>query len=146
MIILFTPIFATISVIEDRQSGFLQGVLVAPGRRISMVFEPAVVSMTSSSPPSSCVCCLTDISLGEIHWVGLLLRRFVVGVAYRCRHLYGVDTPFSSGLSRRHECLVAPAMDHFGGHVSARCRLGRNSHVVQSNDVYGRRYSWGYDG
>jgi ABC-2 type transport system permease protein len=37
MILLFTAIFATISVIEDRNEGFLQGVLVAPVRRSAMV-------------------------------------------------------------------------------------------------------------
>jgi len=37
MIVLFTAIFATISIIEDRNEGFLQGVLVAPIPRWSMV-------------------------------------------------------------------------------------------------------------
>ncbi len=37
MILLFTAIFATISVIEDRNEGFLQGVLVAPISRLAMV-------------------------------------------------------------------------------------------------------------
>lgn len=37
MTILFTTIFATMSVIEDRQSGFLQGILVGPASRPSMV-------------------------------------------------------------------------------------------------------------
>jgi ABC-2 type transport system permease protein len=37
MILLFTAIFSTISIIEDRQEGFLQGVLVAPIPRWSMV-------------------------------------------------------------------------------------------------------------
>ena len=37
MTILFTTIFATISIIEDRQSGFLQQVLVAPGSRSALV-------------------------------------------------------------------------------------------------------------
>src|SRR3954447_1630369 len=37
MILLFTAIFATISIIEDRREGFLQGVLVAPIPRWSMV-------------------------------------------------------------------------------------------------------------
>ncbi len=37
MIILFTAIFATISLIEDRQVGFLKAVLVAPGSRLSLV-------------------------------------------------------------------------------------------------------------
>src|SRR3954449_809830 len=37
MILLFTAIFATISIIEDRREGFLQGVLVAPVPRWSIV-------------------------------------------------------------------------------------------------------------
>jgi ABC-2 type transport system permease protein len=37
LIILFTAIFSTISVIEDRREGFLQGVLVAPVRRSAIV-------------------------------------------------------------------------------------------------------------
>jgi ABC-2 type transport system permease protein len=37
MILLFTAIFATISIIEDRREGFLQGVLVAPVPRWTMV-------------------------------------------------------------------------------------------------------------
>src|SRR5881396_1380148 len=37
MILLFTAIFSTISVIEDRREGFLQGVLVAPVGRLAIV-------------------------------------------------------------------------------------------------------------
>src|SRR5437764_9860538 len=37
MILLFTAIFSTISVIEDRREGFLQGVLVAPVSRRAIV-------------------------------------------------------------------------------------------------------------
>lgn len=37
MILLFTAIFATVSIIEDRREGFLQGVLVAPVPRWAMV-------------------------------------------------------------------------------------------------------------
>ncbi len=37
MILLFTAIFATISIIEDRNEGFLQGVLVSPAPRWAMV-------------------------------------------------------------------------------------------------------------
>src|SRR5918994_6431571 len=37
MVVLFTAIFSTISVIEDRREGFLQGVLVAPVSRIQIV-------------------------------------------------------------------------------------------------------------
>ncbi len=38
MIVLFTAIFSTISIIEDRREGFLQGVLVAPVPRSALVF------------------------------------------------------------------------------------------------------------
>jgi len=38
LILLFTAIFTTISIIEDRREGFLQSVLVAPISRWSMVF------------------------------------------------------------------------------------------------------------
>lgn len=38
MILLFTAIFSTISVIEDRREGFLQAVLVAPVGRTALVF------------------------------------------------------------------------------------------------------------
>src|SRR5690606_25857903 len=37
MILLFTSIFATISIIEDRKEGFLQSVLVAPIPRATLV-------------------------------------------------------------------------------------------------------------
>jgi ABC-2 type transport system permease protein len=37
MIVLFTAIFSTISIIEDRREGFLQGVLVAPIPRLALV-------------------------------------------------------------------------------------------------------------
>jgi ABC-2 type transport system permease protein len=37
LIVLFTAIFSTISVIEDRQQGFLQGVLAAPVPRLAIV-------------------------------------------------------------------------------------------------------------
>jgi ABC-2 type transport system permease protein len=46
LIVLFTAIFSTISVIEDRQEGFLQGVLASPAPRIAIVFGKALGSAT----------------------------------------------------------------------------------------------------
>lgn len=46
LVILFTAIFATIAVVEDRKSGFLQGVLVAPVPRGSIVLGQALGSTT----------------------------------------------------------------------------------------------------
>lgn len=39
LIVLFTAIFSTISIIEDRREGFLQGILVAPISRLSIVLS-----------------------------------------------------------------------------------------------------------
>ena len=46
LVMLFTAIFATISVVEDRREGFLQGVLVAPVSRTSIVVGQALGSTT----------------------------------------------------------------------------------------------------
>jgi ABC-2 type transport system permease protein len=46
LVILFTAIFATISVVEDRREGFLQGVLVAPTSRASVVLGQALGGTT----------------------------------------------------------------------------------------------------
>ena len=42
LIVLFTAIFSTISIIEDRREGFLQGVLAAPVPRLSLVLGKLV--------------------------------------------------------------------------------------------------------
>jgi len=44
VVLLFTAVFATISVVDDRHSGFLQGVLVAPVPRWSVVLGQAAGS------------------------------------------------------------------------------------------------------
>jgi ABC-2 type transport system permease protein len=46
LIVLFTAIFSTISIVEDRQEGFLQGVLVAPVPRSAIVVGKVLGSTT----------------------------------------------------------------------------------------------------
>ena len=46
LVMLFTAIFATIAVVEDRREGFLQGVLVAPVSRTSVVLGQALGGTT----------------------------------------------------------------------------------------------------
>ena len=46
MVLLFTAIFATISTVEDRREGFLQGVLVAPVTRAQIVLGQALGGTT----------------------------------------------------------------------------------------------------
>lgn len=48
LVMLFTAIFSTIAVVEDRREGFLQGVLVAPVSRASIVLGQALGSATLS--------------------------------------------------------------------------------------------------
>jgi len=82
MIGLFTAIFATMAVIEDRDHGFLQQVLVAPGSRTSMVFGKvlgvlfiALVQFALVVPAAT----IAGYDLGAISW-GLLLLGYVLGV------------------------------------------------------------------
>lgn len=46
LVLLFTAIFATISTVEDRREGFLQGVLVSPVSRATVVLGQALGSTT----------------------------------------------------------------------------------------------------
>src|SRR5713101_5459771 len=46
LVLLFTAIFATISTVEDRRAGFLQGVLVAPISRATVVMGQAAGGAT----------------------------------------------------------------------------------------------------
>src|ERR1700683_5081576 len=46
LVLLFTAIFATISTVEDRKEGFLQGVLVAPISRATVVLGQALGGST----------------------------------------------------------------------------------------------------
>src|SRR6185436_16414621 len=46
LVLLFTAIFATIATVEDRRAGFLQGVLVAPVGRSSIVLGQALGGTT----------------------------------------------------------------------------------------------------
>jgi ABC-2 type transport system permease protein len=46
LVLLFTAIFATIQTVEDRQQGFLQGVLAAPVPRATLVFGQALGGTT----------------------------------------------------------------------------------------------------
>jgi ABC-2 type transport system permease protein len=46
LIVLFTAIFSTISIIEDRREGFLQGVIAAPVGRSAIVIGKVLGSMT----------------------------------------------------------------------------------------------------
>src|SRR5258708_18230810 len=48
LMLVFTAIFATASTVDDRRQGFLQGVLVAPGSRSTIVLAQALGCTTLS--------------------------------------------------------------------------------------------------
>jgi ABC-type polysaccharide/polyol phosphate export permease len=82
MIALFTSIFATMGVIDDRAHGFLQQVLVAPASRAALILGKAlgVLSVTliqlALTIPAFA---LAGLDLGALHWP-LLLGTFIPGV------------------------------------------------------------------
>jgi len=83
MILLFTAIFSTITVIEDRQAGLLQGILAAPVSRIAIVLGK-VMGGTSIALVHGAVFLLlwpTTSWPGLSETVVILLASIVVGAA-----------------------------------------------------------------
>jgi len=74
MTIMFTTIFATMSVIEDRQSGFLQGILAGPASRPSMVLGKLGGVTTLALLQCAFLFAFAPIAgydFGEVQWVPL---------------------------------------------------------------------------
>jgi ABC-2 type transport system permease protein len=71
LIVLFTAIFSTISIVEDRQEGFLQGVLVAPVPRTAIVFGKILGSTTLAVLQGVVFLLLAPFAHVEIHPVDL---------------------------------------------------------------------------
>ncbi len=84
LILLFTAIFATISIIEDRREGFLQGVLTSPAPRLAMVLGK-LVGGTMIAVAQACVfLLLAALTRVQLPWTGVLLTipaLFVLGLA-----------------------------------------------------------------
>ena len=68
LILLFTAIFSTISVIEDRQTGFLQGVLVAPIPRISIVIGKTLGGTTLACGQAGLFLLLAPLANASPDW------------------------------------------------------------------------------
>lgn len=84
LILLFTAIFATISIIEDRREGFLQSVLVAPIPRWSMVLGK-LLGGTTIAVAQAVLCLLLWLTLGlrfsPLALVSIVAWLFVVALA-----------------------------------------------------------------
>jgi ABC-2 type transport system permease protein len=85
MILLFTAIFATISLIEDRREGFLQGVLVAPLPRWSMVLGKILGGTALAMLQGGLFLLLGWITLrfhpGFAGWIGLFVLMAILSFA-----------------------------------------------------------------
>lgn len=86
MILLFTAIFATISIIEDRKEGFLQGVLVAPVPRWSMVLGKILGGAAIAMLQGVIFLALGWATIKQIHptpfgLVASLVLMFVISIA-----------------------------------------------------------------
>lgn len=95
LVLLFTAIFATISTVEDRKSGFLQGVLVAPVPRTVLTLGQALGSTTLAvlqgalmlvfAPALGIALSVTVLlsSLGVMAMVALALSSLGLTIAWR---------------------------------------------------------------
>src|SRR5437879_8787652 len=72
LIVLFTAIFSTISVIEDRHEGFLQSVLVAPVSRSSVVLGKIAGGTTLAFVQGVLFLCFAPVVGVSIPWLSLL--------------------------------------------------------------------------
>jgi ABC-2 type transport system ATP-binding protein len=71
MVVLFAAIFTTLSVIEDRQRGFLQTVLAGPGSRTALVLGKAVGSASVALSQAALFLLLAPaagFAFGAVHW------------------------------------------------------------------------------
>ena len=87
MVLLFTSIFSTMSVIEDRASGFLQGVLVAPGSPLALVLGKTAGVTTIVAVQSVLFLLVAPVAgypWGSINWPLLLLVILLANTALTC--------------------------------------------------------------
>ncbi len=72
LIVLFTAIFSTISIIEDRHEGFLQSVLVAPVSRMALVLGKIIGGTTLAFGQALLFLCFAPLVGLHMHLFGLL--------------------------------------------------------------------------
>lgn len=84
MLVLFASISATMSVIEDRHQGFLQGVLAGPGSRLALVAGKAAGSATVGMIQAVLLLLLAPLAgypYGSVRWLPLLATLALTSLA-----------------------------------------------------------------
>jgi ABC-2 type transport system permease protein len=85
LMILFTAIFSTISIVEERQSGFLQAALTAPTPRTALVFGNALGGTLLSTAQAILFLVAVPLVGLALHAAGLafvVLISFITGLAF----------------------------------------------------------------
>ena len=83
MVVLFTAIFATITLIEDRREGFMQGVLVAPVPRAAVVLGKLLGGGSLAWAQAVVLLVLAPLSGMPFHFVGYLVAAlFLAGLSF----------------------------------------------------------------
>lgn len=80
MILLFTAIFSTVSVIEDRREGFLQGVLAAPVSRLSIALGKILGGATLATVQGAIVLLIWPLVSSPVRPLGMVLALLVMFV------------------------------------------------------------------
>jgi ABC-2 type transport system permease protein len=86
MVILFTSIFSTMSIIEDRREGFMQAVLAAPSSRVAVVLGKVLGGATLALVQAGAVLALAPLggfSFADVSWP-LLVAHLVLASIGLC--------------------------------------------------------------
>ena len=136
--LLFTAIFSTISVIEDRHHGFLQAVLAAPVSRVALVLGKCLGGVAIAAVQAGILLALAPLAgfpLASMNWPLLLVAAADRGARlHRARLRDGVVDRFDAGLSRRDERRAHPAVDAVRRDVPALRRSSRWLTVLTALD------------
>jgi daunorubicin resistance ABC transporter membrane protein len=84
MVILFTSIFSTMSLIEDRHEGFLQAVLAAPGSRMAVVLGKVLGGASLAAIQAIAIIALAPLAgfpLASIAWPMLIAMLLLTSIA-----------------------------------------------------------------
>jgi ABC-2 type transport system permease protein len=82
MVVLFTAIFATITLIEDRREGFMQAVLVAPVPRWAIVMGKTLGGASLAAAQAMVLLLLAPLAGLEVTLTGMLVAGlFVIGLS-----------------------------------------------------------------
>ncbi len=84
MVILFTSIFSTMSIIEDRREGFMQAVLAAPSSRAAVVLGKVLGGATLALVQAAAVLALAPLGgfhFADVSWVLLAAHLVLASIA-----------------------------------------------------------------